>query len=89
MPMVIVAFGPLSGPGAWSIQGEFVKSYDPNAHDGRGAVLFTSDKAEALRFSDIPAAMKFIQQVPKARPTRADGLPNRPLTAFTLTIIPE
>ncbi len=64
----------------------WLKSYDPEAHDGQGLVTSTSDLAEAQRFADGAEAMDFYRQVSASRPWRADGEPNRPATAFTISI---
>jgi hypothetical protein len=64
----------------------YVKRYDPNLHDGRGDVVVTSDPREAIQFADAKHAMAFYRQVSSTRPVRPDGAPNRPLTAFTVTI---
>ncbi len=67
-------------------QWRWLQSYDPEAHTGRGAVLFTNDVSEAITFADQRAAMACYLQVPKNHPVRADGRPNRPLTAYTVMI---
>ncbi len=64
----------------------WLKSYDPEAHNGRGAVKFTDDVNEAITFADRRAAFACYLQVPKIRPVRDDGKPNRPLTAYTIMI---
>jgi hypothetical protein len=69
--------------------GEYLAAYDPEAHDGRGEITFTRDRARALVFPDLKAAWELIGTRPKKRPTRPDGKPNRPLTAFTLQIMPR
>jgi hypothetical protein len=66
------------------IDGEYVKSYDPDAHNGRGDATFTKNIAEAMTFADMRSAAAFAMRVPAERPIRADGKPNRPLLAFTL-----
>ena len=83
--IVIIAHGPVSG--SYEIAGEYVKTYDPEAHNGRGAATFTKDVNEALKFSDFTEAMAFARKQPANRPFRADGKPNRPLTAFTLECV--
>jgi len=82
MKTVIIAYGPVSG--TYTIDGEYVKSYNPDAHDGRGDASFTKLLEEALRFTDMTEALEFAMRQPECRPRRADGRPNRPLTAFTL-----
>jgi hypothetical protein len=66
--------------------GQFLASYDPEAHDGQGWAEWTRDPAQAMTFTDSAAAMDCWRAVPASRPRRADGLPNRPLTAFTVAI---
>jgi hypothetical protein len=67
-------------------EGEFVKTFDPDAFDGRGDLTTTPDLADALRFETSYAAMEFWRQQSMVAPIRMDGKPNRPLTAFTVTI---
>lgn len=64
----------------------WVKSYDPDAFDGRGDAAFTSDPDEALRFEHAGEALEFWKQTSVVRPVRPDGRPNRPLTAFTVGV---
>jgi hypothetical protein len=85
MTTVIIAHGPVSG--SYQIEGEYVKSYSPEAYDGRGDATFTKDITEARIFANITEAMEFTMRQPRNRPFRADGKPNRPLTAFTLEYI--
>lgn len=87
MSTVIRAYGPVSGVPPYPINGEYLKSYDPEAFDGRGDVVFTANIAEAMRFDSYMAAMAFARRVPACRPLRGDGKPNMPLTAFTLEIL--
>jgi hypothetical protein len=84
MKIVIIAYGPVSG--SYTTDGEYVKSYDVEAHDGRGDVTFTKNVADAMTFADMPSAVAFTMRQPASRPLRADGKPNRPLTAFTLEL---
>lgn len=64
--------------------GQYLQSYDPEAHDGRGTATWTADRAKAHVYPDFAAAFEAWRQVPKARPTRPDGKPNRPLTSFSV-----
>jgi hypothetical protein len=63
----------------------------PEAYDGRGDAEFTFDAAEALRFATFGEAIEFWRQPSKRRPLRGDGLPNRPLCAFSVEVrtLPE
>lgn len=69
--------------------GQYLSSYDPEAHGGCGFATWTPDPAAAMTFEDASAAFEFSQQVPRCRPVRPDGKPNRPLTAFTIAIMPD
>lgn len=67
--------------------GQYVVSFDPDAYDGRGYLVTTKDKRKALRFDSPSAAMTFYQRQSTVHPLRkSDGRPNRPLTAFTVTL---
>lgn len=66
--------------------GQYVTEYDPDAFGGRGHVAGSLSKRNALRFASVDEAMRFIQQPSTVRPLRADGEPNRPITAFTLIV---
>lgn len=67
--------------------GHYVKSFDHEAHNGRGDMVFTPDICEALTFPTVREAMVFIRLVPACKPLRPDGKPNRPLTASHLEIV--
>ena len=59
---------------------------DPDAEDGRGVVTWTDDLATARKFASPFLAIEFWKQQSTVRPTREDGKPNRPLTAFTVVL---
>lgn len=61
--------------------GQYLQSFDFEAHNGRGEISHTPNLAEAMIFADMVAAFEFYRRSPSCRPTRADGKPNRPLTA--------
>jgi hypothetical protein len=67
----------------------FLKAFDPDAHDGRGDIVFTRDVSQALKFDDGAQALECWRRQSTVRPVRPDGKPNRPLTAFTIEIISE
>ena len=48
----------------------------------------TPDISKARRFPDMLTAMQAWRVVDPRAPLRADGKPNRPLTAFSVTIQP-
>jgi hypothetical protein len=82
------ATGPMNLPLAQQIEDQYVEWYDPEAYDGRGDVQLTSDRAKAKLFASHEEAWTFWKQISKTRPKRADGRPNRPLTAFSVSIEP-
>lgn len=69
-------------PSSW--RGSFVASYDPSAFGGRGDLELTKDWSRARLFPTRREAWEYWQQSYGERP---DGKPNRPLTAFTCTIL--
>jgi cell division GTPase FtsZ len=69
------------------IENQFLKSCDFEAYDGRGLVIFTKNKDNAMKFDNIEAAHEFVHTIPKSKPTRADGQPHRPLTAYKVQIL--
>jgi hypothetical protein len=70
------------------IVGRWVKSFDVEAFDGRGDVVFTGNPREAMRFADLEAAVSAWKTQSRTRPLRPDGRPNRPLTALSITFDP-
>jgi hypothetical protein len=66
--------------------GQYLKEYNPEGLGGMGAWTWTPNPAEAMKFEDAIEAFKCWTQVPRNRPKRPDGKPNKPLTAFTVTI---
>jgi hypothetical protein len=66
--------------------GAWLESFDPAAYDGRGLVRWTVDPAKAARFPSKEMAFRTWYASPACRPIRPDGKPNRPLTAYTVTI---
>lgn len=66
--------------------GSYLESYDPDARAGRGEAHWTRDLTRALRFPDGGAAWECWRKQSTALPLRPDGLPNRPLTAFTVEV---
>jgi len=68
-------------------EGQYICYYDPEAFAGKGEVGGTTDPAKALKFATLDEAIAFYRQVSKSHPVRPDGMPNRPLTAFTVELI--
>lgn len=87
--MIVCARLPFTArPGQPDVTGQYLKAYDPEAHGGLGHAEWTTDPAEAMTFPGVAEAQDCWTQVPKARPRRGDGRPNRPLTAFSITLTP-
>jgi hypothetical protein len=84
MPVGIFVHGDAAGRAgpvkAW------LKACDFEARDGRGSMEFTADQDEALTFPSVAEALTYWRTVSKTVPRRDDGKPNRPLTAYTVTI---
>jgi hypothetical protein len=67
--------------------GQYPEWFDPDISDARAVMAtFTDDLSKAKRFSDAAAAMQEWKRVRTVDPVRADGRPNRPLTALTVSI---
>lgn len=69
-------------------EGQYVKGYDLDAFDGRGDVLLTRRLEEAQLWPTAQALYRAWMATSTVRPLRADGQPNRPLTAFSVEAVP-
>lgn len=70
-----------------TIEGSYVQSFDVDANDGRGDLVVTFDKKNAKQFDNGGEAVEFWRQQSTVHPIReTDGKPNRPLTAYTISI---
>jgi hypothetical protein len=67
--------------------GLYVRLFDISRHDGIGPVPVTRFPRLAAHFASPADAVIWYRTRSTVRPTRPDGLPNRPLTAFTVEII--
>jgi hypothetical protein len=65
--------------------GCYLASFDPEAGYGDGEAHWTPDPTQALTFATADEAMACYLSVPRNRPARPDGKPNRPLTTFSVT----
>lgn len=63
-----------------AFDGQYVVSFDPAKHNGRGDLVTSKSRAKARRFPTTGAAIEYYRQ---AYGVRTDGYPNRPLTAFS------
>jgi hypothetical protein len=67
--------------------GQYLRSYDPEAFEGRGYALFTDDINEAKLFDFSVDAIALWKTVPLSKVRREDGEYNRPLTAFNVEVL--
>lgn len=67
--------------------GQFLKSCDFEFAHGRGHATWTKDPSEAMKFPDAATAMRYWATQSKTMPTRPDGKPNRPLTAYHVSFV--
>lgn len=86
MPVVMKMWGTANG-GPTPYDGQFLKAFDFEAHDGIGEITMTTDIAEAMQFPSMVEQFEFYRTVPKCKPIREDGRPNRPMTASNWEII--
>jgi len=68
------------------IAGQFVETFDHEAHNGLGDGTFTLDPQQALAFDSFPEAWEFWRRQTIVNPIRGDGKPNRPLTCSCVEI---
>lgn len=73
-------------PDSPEIAERFVRSMDVEALGGRGSLQWTSMRSRAMRFENVAAATNYWMRQSKTVPLRDDGKPNRPLTAYTISI---
>jgi hypothetical protein len=86
MPVLIICAGNAMGPMNINPRApEYLKSYDPDGRRGFGDIAWTFSKDKAKRFPDMSAAWAEWKRTSTVRPTRDDGRPNRPLTAYHVT----
>lgn len=64
--------------------GEYLTTFDPEFMDGFGKANTTKEIADARIFNDLADVMAFWKTRSTVKPTRSDGRPNRPLTAFSI-----
>jgi hypothetical protein len=67
-------------------EGKYVKEYTPSGFGGRGDLVVTDEIADAKLYPDLVAAWEEYKRVSDTHPWRSDGKPNRPLTAFTVSM---
>lgn len=87
MKYIIICEGIAGSPRSIEV-GLFLQAFDPEARGGRGDVTWTPHIENALRFDTAIEAAEFWKTQSKTMPLRPDGLPNRPLTAYSVSIVP-
>ena len=71
------------------VDGLFVKHYSPSGHGGYGILSVTKDMNDARKFADALEAMEVWAAVSTTHPKHANGKPNRPLTMYTVEVVPS
>lgn len=66
------------------VDGQYLTAYDPDTGD----LQTTADASRALHFDHPADALHLWRAQSTVEPLRPDGKPNRPLTAFTITVDP-
>lgn len=66
----------------------YLKDFDVDAFCGCGHLTVTPDIDDARRFPTVQEAFQFWRRQSKVRPYRPDNKPNRPLTAYTIEMVP-
>ena len=65
----------------------YLKFYNPDAFGGRGDSEWTAKKEEALVFATNLEALETWRKTSTVMPIRPDGEPNRPLTAYDISVV--
>lgn len=89
MPKVIIQIMGVAPSGRPPPVPTWVKDADFDADGGRGFIAMTQKKGEAKRFEDAGLAMEYYRTASKVVPLRPDGKPNRPMTAYHVSICDE
>lgn len=66
--------------------GLYVGGYDHEYADATGWILPTPEVRKASTWGSVKAARATWEQQSKTRPFRRDGMPNRPLTVFDVSV---
>ena len=72
--------------GSTEHDGLYIRTYDPDAFDGRGNVSTTPDPRMAAIFPNSEAAEEFWVRPSTVKPALEDGTPNCPLLAYYIRI---
>jgi len=66
----------------------YISAYDVNARGGIGEAEVTLDIEEAILWDTAREVLQAWRTQSTVRPIRGDGQPNRPLSAYTITVLP-
>lgn len=69
------------------ITGEYLEKFDFEQPQTEQLMWFTSDPAQAQAFPDAGAAIEAWKTVRQFDGLRPDGMPDRPLSAFSVTVV--
>jgi hypothetical protein len=76
-----------NGPSEWD--GLYIVDYDPTIRADKSVLLETTPSPSLAKiFPSAREAMELYRAVSPNQPRRYDGQPNRPLTAFSVEILP-
>ena len=86
--MIVIRCWGVAGPAPdWFDEfGKFLATNDFEANHGRGHTTWTNDLAKAMKFANTSEATRYWRTQSKTVPLRPDGRPNRPLTAYHVSI---
>jgi hypothetical protein len=73
-----------AGASTPGLVGKYLKAYDVEASGGHEVATWTRDRREALVFPSFIGAFEAWRSQSVTVPLRADGKPNRPLTAYSV-----
>lgn len=76
----------IAGAAGTVVTGDYLEWSNPNARHGRGDDRWTSDVKKAKRFETFADAMACWKAQSTLVPFRPDGEPNRPMTAYSVTV---
>lgn len=68
--------------------GEFLSFWDPDGNNGRGLFVWTPDPNKAAKYTTKAQVVEEYLLPSLSVPLRPDGEPNRPLTAFSIEVVP-
>src|SRR5262245_29112043 len=86
--MVVIKCAGFANGMKCSVLHQYLESYNPDGDARKPLSVWTKNVWRARRFADAGEAFECWRQVRKSDPVREDGQPNRPLTAFSIEVLP-